>query len=293
MNATPMCRILLLAGALSAVPHGSTLAQAPARGLDKDTFMDVEGVTTPAISPDGRLVVFTREWIDQQRDQTRSNLWVAGASDGRLRELTRGPWRDSAPVWAPDSKRLAFLSDRDGTSQINVMYVDTGEIAQLTHLERAAGSLAWSPDGTRIAFTQTLPDETPVLSVQLPKKPRGAEWAKGAVLVDRLSWEGDGSGPIEKGYRHVFVIDAVLGGTPRQVTNGAFNHATPRWSADGKTLFVSGLRVPDAEYLMDESELYAVDLRSGGITPLTDRKGADNTPVPSPDGRWIVYSGFD
>ena len=293
MNATPMCRILLLAGALSAVPHGSTLAQAPARGLDKDTFMDVEGVTTPAISPDGRLVVFTREWIDQQRDQTRSNLWVAGASDGRLRELTRGPWRDSAPVWAPDSKRLAFLSDRDGTSQINVMYVDTGEIAQLTHLERAAGSLAWSPDGSQIAFTQTLPDETPVLSVQMPKKPRGAEWAKGAVLVDRLSWEGDGSGPIEKGYRHVFVIDAVLGGTPRQVTNGAFNHATPRWSADGKTLFVSGLRVPDAEYLMDESELYAIDLRSGGITALTDRKGADNSPVPSPDGRWIAYSGFD
>src|SRR3954447_11099877 len=102
----------LLVCAAVLTPQSRVLGQAPARGLDKDTFMDVEGVTTPAISPDGRLVVFTREWIDQQRDQTRSNLWVAGASDGRLRELTRGPWRDSAPVWAPDSRRLAFLSDR-------------------------------------------------------------------------------------------------------------------------------------------------------------------------------------
>jgi dipeptidyl aminopeptidase/acylaminoacyl peptidase len=283
---------LLVCSAGLALPP-STLGQAPVRGLEKDTFMDMEAVTTPAISPDGRLVVFTREWVDQMKDQTRSNLWIADVSGTRVRELTRGAWRDSAPVWAPDSKRLAFLSDRDGTSQVNVMYIDTGEVAQLTHLERAASNLSWSPDGTQIAFTQTLPDDTPVLSVQLPKRPRGAEWAKPAVLVDRLTWEGDGSGPIEKGYRHVFVVDGTLGGSPRQVTTGAFNHGAPKWSADGKTLYVSGLRVADAEYLIDESEVYSIDLSSGVITALTARKGADTNPLPSPDGRWIAYTGYD
>jgi dipeptidyl aminopeptidase/acylaminoacyl peptidase len=283
----------LLVCATVLIPHTAVLGQAPARVLDKDTFMDMEGVATPAISPDGRFIVFTREWIDQMKDQTRSNLWIADVNGARVRELTRGAWRDSAPVWAPDSKRLAFLSDRDGTSQVNVMYVDSGEVAQLTHLERAASNLAWSPDGTQLAFTETLPDESPVISVQLPKRPRGAEWAKPAVLVDRLSWEGDGSGPIEKGYRHVFVIGAALGGTPRQVTTGAFNHAAPKWSADGRKLYVSALRVADAEYLMDESEVYAIDLPSGAITPLTTRKGADTNPLPSPDGRWIAYTGYD
>ena len=283
----------LLVCAAVLIPQPGVLGQAPARGLEKDTFMDMEGVLTPSISPDGRLVVFSREWVDQMKDQTRSNLWVADVNGSRVRELTRGAWRDSAPVWAPDSKRLAFLSDRDGTNQVNVMYLDTGEVAQLTHLERAASSLAWSPDCTQLAFTQTLPDETPVISVQLPKRPRGAEWAKPAVLVDRLSWEGDGSGPIEKGYRHVFVVDATLGGTPRQVTTGSFNHAAPKWSADSKTLYISGLRVPEAEYLMDESEVYGIDLRSGAITPLTTRKGADSNPLPSPDGRWIAYTGYD
>jgi dipeptidyl aminopeptidase/acylaminoacyl peptidase len=283
----------LLVCAAVLVPQPTLIGQGASRTLDKETFMEMEGVTSPAISPDGRLVVFTREWIDQMKDQTRSNLWIADVTGGRVRELTRGAWRDSAPVWAPDSKRLAFLSDRDGTSQVNVMYVDSGEIAQLTHLERAASGLAWSPDGSQLAFTQTLPDETPVLSVQLPKRPRGAEWAKPAVLVDRLTWEGDGSGLIEKGYRHVFVVDGILGGTPRQVTTGAFNHGPAKWAADGRTLYTSGLRVADAEYLIDESEIYAIDLRSGAITPLTSRKGADSNPLPSPDGRWIAYTGYD
>ena len=283
----------LIALATVLVPPTTVGGEGPSRVLDKDTFMDMEGVTTPAMSPDGRFVVFTREWIDQMKDQTRSNLWIADVNGGRIRELTRGAWRDSAPVWAPDSKRLAFLSDRDGTNQVDVMYVDSGEVAQLTHLDRPASAMAWSPDGTQLAFTETLPDETPVLSVQLPKRPRGADWAKPAVLVDRLSWEGDGTGPIEKGYRHVFVIDGTLGGTPRQVTTGSFNHGAPKWSADGKSLYVSGLRVANAEYLMDESEIYGIDLRAGSIATLTDRKGADMNPLPSPDGRWIAYTGYD
>lgn len=218
------------------------------RLLDKDTFMEMESVGNPAISPDGRLIVFTRTWIDTMKDQSRSNLWIVNADGSRIRELTRGDWRDSSPVWSPDSERIAFLSDRDGTDQLHVMYLDTGEVAQLTHLPRPPSSIRWSPDGRQIAFTQTIPDEDPPLRVELPKRPRGAEWARGAVVVDRLSWARDGRGPVEKGYTHVFVVDAVLGGTPRPITTGDFDHAEPEWSRDGRTIYVSGIRKPDAEY---------------------------------------------
>ena len=63
--------------------------------------------------------------------------------DGRCRRLARA--RADArrlarqlPVWSPDGTRIAFLSDRDGTYQLHVMYVDTGEVAQLTHLDAVA-----------------------------------------------------------------------------------------------------------------------------------------------------------
>src|SRR5262245_13721149 len=270
-----------------------TLSAQTPRLLDKDTFMEMEAVGNPAISPDGSRVVFAREWIDQIKDQRRSNLWVARTDGSRVRELTAGAWRDSAPGWAPDGARIAFLSDRDGTTQLHVVFADTGEMAQLTHVQRAPAGLRWSPDGTRIAFTSTIPDEDPILRVELPKKPRGAEWAKGATIVDRLSWQRDGVGPVEKGYTHVFIVDATLGGTPRQLTTGKFNHGDPDWSADGNTLYVSGTRKPDAEYLRNDSEIYAIDVASGSIKPLTDRKGPDTNPTLSPDGKWIAYTGYD
>ena len=126
-------------------------AQAKQGALDKDTFMDMETVSNPAISPDGSQIVFARGWVDKLKDQARSNIWIVDTAGTRLRELTRGNWRDSAPVWSPDGARIAFLSDRDGTTQVHVLFVATGELAQLTHVERTPGSLAWSPDGTRLA----------------------------------------------------------------------------------------------------------------------------------------------
>jgi dipeptidyl aminopeptidase/acylaminoacyl peptidase len=136
-------------------------------------------------------------------------------------------------------------------------------------------------------------DENPVLPVKLPPSPRGAHLAKGAVLVDRTTWGADGVGPTVKGFNHVFVVDARVGGTPRQVTSGDYNHGNPAWSHDGKRLYVSGIRKPDAEYLKNDSEIYAIDLGSLEVTSLTTRSGPDTNPTISPDGRWIAYTGFD
>ena len=261
--------------------------------LVKETFMEMESVGSPAISPDGKLILFSRGWVDKINDRSRSNLWIVDVEGERVRELTHGNWSDSSPVWSPDGKRIAFISDRDGTSQIHVMWLDTREVAQLTHLEQGADSIKWSPDGKYLAFTQTLPDTEPILSVKLPKKPKGANWAAPAVIVDRLTWARDGRGPVPKGYSHIFVIDAELGGTPRQVTSGDYSHSDPQWSADGRKIYFSAIRKPEAEYLHGDSEIYAVDLETLEIETLTERKGPDHGMRISPNGRWIAYMGYD
>ena len=128
--------VLAVLTLFAALPAAQT-----SRLLDKDTFFDMEGVSNPAISPDGKQIVFA------SRVGRRSQGPVAQQPlDHRRRRHARpgadaGSWRDSAPSWAPDSKRIAFLSDRDGTNQINVLWVDTGEVAQLTHVTRAASGL--------------------------------------------------------------------------------------------------------------------------------------------------------
>ncbi|MBZ5498319.1 MAG: S9 family peptidase [Acidobacteriia bacterium] len=261
--------------------------------LTMETFLDMESVGSPEVSPDGKQIIFSRGFIDPVNDQSQSNLWITDLAAAKIREVTHGNWRDSAPAWAPDGKRIAFLSDRDGTSQIHVMWVDTGEVAQLTHLTQGAGNLKWSQDGKQIAFTSSIEDKDPILPVKLPPRPENAKWARPAVIIDRLNWRRDGVGPVPKAYTHVFVLDAVLGGTPRQITAGNYNYADPEWSADGKTIYVSGIRKPDAEYLRGDSEIYAIDLATLDIKALTDRKGPDRGGRLSPDGKWIAYTGYD
>lgn len=283
-----MSLVLLFALGLSF----NALAQKP-RLLDKETFMDMESVGNPEISPDGKQIVFTRTWVDKVKDQSRSNLWIVDVDGNRVRELIGGARNDSSPVWSPDGKRIAFLSDRDGTNQLHVMWLDTREVAQLTHLEQAPSNIRWSPDGKQIAFTAFMPDNDPILSVRLPERPRGAEWARPAVIVDRLQWRSDGRGPLPRGFTHVFTVDATLGGTPRQITNGKFNHTGFDWSPDGKTMYVSGIRKPDAEYLRGDSEIYSVNLATLEVKTLTDRLGPDGNPTVSPDGKLIAYVGYD
>ena len=263
------------------------------RLLDKETHMEMESIGSPNISPDGKHIIFTRGWIDKKNDRSRSNLWIVDIEGKRVRELTHGNWRDFSPVWSPDGKKIAFLSDRDETTQIHVMWLDTREVAQLTHLTRSPESLRWSPSGKKLAFTLFIPDDKPTLPVKLPKKPEGAKWAEPAVIVDRLSWRRDGRGYSPKGYTHIFVIDAELGGTPRQITSGDYSHSDPQWSQDGKKIYFSAIRKPDAEYLQDDSEIYSVGLNTLEIKTLTDRKGPDREPRISPDGKWIAYAGYD
>jgi dipeptidyl aminopeptidase/acylaminoacyl peptidase len=271
----------------------SVSAQQKPRLLDKETFMEMESVGNAEISPDGKQIIFTRTWVDKMKDQYRSNLWIVDIDGTRIRELTSGARNDSSPVWSPDGKRIAFLSDRDGTNQLHVMWLDTREMAQLTHLERAPGNLKWSPDGKQIAFTSFAPDNDPVLSVKLPERPRGAEWAKPPVIVDRLSWAADGRGPLPKGNTHIFVIDATLGGTPLQITSGKYNHTGIDWSPDGRKIYFSAIRKPEAEYLRNDGEIYSADLATLEIKQLTDRKGPDSNPIVSPDGKYIAYVGYD
>ncbi len=256
-----------------------------------DVF-ELEWASDPQISPDGSRVVYVRNFMDMMSDRRRSNLWTIDTGGEDHRPLTTGLANDSSPRFSPDGKRLLYVSSADGSPQLFVRWMDTGQTARLTQLRSSPSGLAWSPDGKQIAFSMLARQQTEKF-VKLPKKPEGAEWADEAVAIDKLIYRQDGAGYVEDGFRHIFVLSAD-GGTPRQVTSGDFHHGgAPSWTPDGKALVFSANRHPSWEYDPRNSELYELTLADGKIRALTDRQGPDTAPDVSPDGRHVAYLGLD
>ncbi len=257
-----------------------------------DVF-ELEYVADPQISPDGSRIVYVRSFMDVMTDRMRSNLWIAGYDGGGHRPLLTGQQSYTSPRWSPDGTRLLYVaSDENEKRQLFVRWMDTGQTAMLTHLQRAPSGLSWSPDGRWIAFSMFVPAPAEPFA-KMPAKPEGAEWAPPARTYERLLYRMDGQGFLPLGHTQIFVLPAE-GGTPRQVTDGPYNHGgRPEWTPDSRHLLISANRRDDWEYRFADSEVYEISMADGSVRQLTDRRGPDDDPRVSPDGRLIAYTGFD
>lgn len=284
-----MHRLLLLLLAASTTALADTN---PAVFNNIDVF-ELEIAADPQISPDGSQVAYVRQSMDIMTDRARGNIWLVSADGQRHRPLLSGADSYSSPTWSPSGDRLAYVSSAEGRGpQVHVRWMDSGQTAMLTNLREGPGGLAWSPDGTQLAFSMFVPAEGTTLATP-PKAPEGAEWAAPAKVIDRLYYRADGRGYLETGNTHIFVLSAD-GGTPRQLTSGDFNHGgSLSWAPDGNTIAFSANRLEDYEYQRTQSEIWTVNVDDGTLTQLTDRFGPDFSPSFSPDGSSIVYLGFD
>ncbi len=270
----------------------SSPAEAAKKSLSLSSYLDFERVSDPQISPDGTEVVYTREWVDKQKDKWESALWVVNVDGSKNRHLAEG----SSPRWSPDGTRIAYLKEGEPQgNQIFVRYMDAeGATTQITRVEPAPRGITWSPDGSSIAFVQTVPKKDS-WKIELPAGPEGAKWTEAPRIVERLDYRQDRIGFTEDGYQHVFVVTAS-GGTPRQLTDGDYDdgrNSPISFTPDGREILFTGLRVPEWEYAWRETEIYAVRVDDGSIRQITDRKGPDGDPVVSPDGRFVAYTGYD
>jgi acylaminoacyl-peptidase len=268
----------------------------PAVGQTSGQFelMDVfqlEYASDPQISPDGERIVYVRNFMDIMKDRARSNLWTVDKDGGNHRPITTGTANDASPRWSPDGSRIAYVSSEDGSRQLYVRWMDTGQVARATQLTESPGTLSWSPDGRWIAFTMRV-EATSEPMATLPPAPDGAEWAPSARVITSFNYRRDRGGFASARHNHVFIVPSE-GGSPRQITTGPYNHSGPlSWMPDGRAIVFSANRREGAEYDPRNSEIYRVDVATGEVDQLTDRQGPDFGPVVAPDGR-IAYLGFD
>src|ERR1039458_5488319 len=147
---------ILLASFIAALLAVPVAAQAKHPFTFED-MMKLKRVGEPVPSPDGKWVLFAAVDVDLAANKKTSHIWIVPLAGGPERVLIADQDGDR-PRWAPDGKRFAFLSNKEGGSQVWVAEVDgaSGAVTathKVTMIPTEAGGELWSPDGKNILFT--------------------------------------------------------------------------------------------------------------------------------------------
>jgi dipeptidyl aminopeptidase/acylaminoacyl peptidase len=95
-----------------------------------------------------------QRWIafDSDQEDFRRQLYRMHPDGSSMTRLLTSAAIDLDPAFSPDGTRIAFASNRDGTFQIYLLQLDTGQLSPVTHRQEGADQPSFSRDGTLIAF---------------------------------------------------------------------------------------------------------------------------------------------
>jgi dipeptidyl aminopeptidase/acylaminoacyl peptidase len=281
------CLVFLLVSA--------ALALAQKRPFDVNALMELKRIGDPQISPDGKWVTFTVQSIDVPNNKRPMQIWVVPVDGGSPKQITHQGEANQRARWSPDSKRIAYISDRGGSAQIWQMDPDGGNDKQITNLSTEADGVTWSPDGKNLLFNSEVYPECSA-DETCNKRNLDAEQSskvKARIYIDLLyrhwnTWEG-------KRRKHLLVVPAG-GGTARDLTPG--NRSVPPFSLggpddydiapDGQEVIYS-MNADPAPATSTNADLYAVSINGGESKKITFNPGADSSPQYSRDGKYLAW----
>jgi Tol biopolymer transport system component len=210
------------------------------------------------VAPSGRTLVF----------DLLGDLYTLPIDGGKARRITSGQEFDAMPSFSPDGRRIAFVSDRNGAPNLWVMNADGTSARQLSHTEGFGYnyvSPTWTPDGSGVLVSHNNGPAATGLS------------RRGFTPYDL----------------YLFMLD---GGKGQRLTGGAGDEGDGGRAGRGDTRGEShlGARYAGPQHVWystsRDPQLFTLDLRTGEVIRRTNREGGAFRPVPSPDGKWLVYA---
>ncbi len=304
-----------------------------------EDMMKLKRVGEPEISPDGKWVIFSVVDVDLEANTKTPHIWIVplvAEPESGSREKSGVPHvspnlRDKGskervlisdqdgdrPRWAPDGKRFAFTSTKEGGSQVWIAEFDgaAGAVTathKLTDIVTEASGELWSPDGKNMLFTSdvnpncTFDDrgEANCNKLTLDAAQNGKVKAQ---IFDHLLYRHWNA--YKEGKRtHIFVVEVPRGNAdvtvvthvlslPRDLTPGDYD--APVFSLGGQDNYAFS---PDGQEVCYTSnhdknpadstnnDLWIVPVSGGPAKNITaDNPASDSTPLYSPDGRYIAY----
>ncbi len=303
----------VLAGVLLALAAhpGSAQSNAPGANQGKRPFavedlVQLERVSEPVLSPDGKTVAFTVRATDMDANRGRTDIWSLdlATKGAQPRRLTSDPENDGSPQWSADGKALYFLSSRSGSSQVWRLQAG-GEAEQVTRLPLDVGSFKLAADSSKLAVSVEVFPDCADFACSVDRLSANAKLKHSGAVYDRLfirHWDTWADGRISQLFVLTLANGAVQGepvaisaSLDADVPSKPFGDASEyTFSPDGSRIVFSARLKGKSEPWSTNFDLYEVGADGGEPRNLTaDNPAWDTQPVFSADGRLLAWRAME
>ncbi|ADR58940.1 tolB protein precursor [Pseudomonas sp. XWY-1] len=228
-------------------------------------------------------------YVTAERFSTNNTRYTLQRSDydgARAVTLLQSREPILSPRFAPDGKRIAYVSFEQKRPRIFVQNIDTGRREQVTNFEGLNGAPAWSPDGSRLAFVLSK-DGNPDIYVMNVASRQISRVTAGPGINTEPFWGKDGNTlyfTSDRGGKPQIYKQSVSGGGAERVTFVGNYNANPKLSADEKTLVMIHRQQGFTNF-----KVAAQDLQRGSVKILSETS-LDESPTVAPNGTMLIYA---
>jgi dipeptidyl aminopeptidase/acylaminoacyl peptidase len=283
------------------------------RPMTFEDMMHMKRLGGTAVSPDGKWLGYSVTTVDLEKNTKTPELWVQAIAGGEPLKVAGAQPGDDGVEFAPDGKRVLFVSGREGGGQVWIADFDgasgaTSNAKRLTSISTEADNAKWSPDGKFVVFTSAVyPDCAPITFADAKTgdqcnadrdKARADSKVKAQVFTHLLyrHWNhftGDKRS-------HLFLAEVESGKvrdlTPTDTHDVPTDYPTDPLgcgcaiSPDAKELAFVKKDVPE-EAVSTNSDIFTLDLTNPDAKPVkvSTALGGDMSPAYSPDGKWLAW----
>jgi dipeptidyl aminopeptidase/acylaminoacyl peptidase len=265
------------------------------RPFDAGAMMALKRIADPQISPDGRWVAFSVQTVDLGANKKPTQIWIVPLDGGAPRQITQDGDDNERPRWAPDSKQIAYVSNRGGSSQIWLMDPDGSNSTAVTNFAAEADGVLFSPDGKNLVFTSQVYPECGADDACNKKNidDDAAAKVKARIYTELLyrhwtQWQSR--------RRSHLLVTPITGGAVKDLTPGTRD--VPPFSLGGPDDYAispDGLEVcysmnaDPVPAISTNADLFTVSISGGQARKITSTPGADSSPQYSPDGKYLAW----